>query len=141
MCEFKWIREHGLDVRPQRLAVVSGYGKLLQSLPNVPLPERLPRDIAMNTQASETVDRLGNVVLSPGAGRLVSRLDLVNAIRQHFQTRSDERPGRDSFRRIKSHTLIGCRLLSVHRTSRRQSFLLITEADQSFTSVLLPQEF
>ncbi len=98
-------------------------------------------DTDMTKQASETVERLGEVMLSPGAGRLVSRLDLINAIKRHFQTGPDEAAGHDPFHRAKSTRLSGCRLLSVHRTSQRQSFLLITEPDRSSTKVLLPQEF
>ena len=93
------------------------------------------------TKASANIEQLGQVVLSAGAGLLVSRLDLLNAIKQHFPTGPDDEAERRSFRRTKRPRLSGCRLLSVHRTSRRQSFFLITEADRSLTSVLLPQEF
>lgn len=93
------------------------------------------------TQSAETLEQLGKVILSAGAGKLVSRLDLLNAIKRHFSTGPDGEAGCRSFPRTKSRRLIGCRLLSVHRTSRRQSFFLITEPDRSFTSVLLPQEF
>jgi len=37
--------------------------------------------------------------------------------------------------------LEGCRVLTVYRSSTGQSFWIITEADRSVTTILMPEEF
>ena len=86
-------------------------------------------------------DELANVVVTPNAQALVSRADLVNAIGHHFRARPEPRHSSHRIRGSNSNLVLGCRLLSIHRTSQKQRFLLITEADHSRTLVLLPGEF
>ena len=102
------------------------------------LPEISKRNTVM--EHPENTNKLGNLVLSPGARRIIPHPDLVNAIRRHLRTGPNVTHSLISYRgRIRNPS--GCRLLSVHRTCQKQSFLVITEADHSCTRVLLPQEF
>lgn len=95
----------------------------------------------MATNALDNFERLGNVFLSPGTRLLISQPDLLKAITRHLCAASDGCAQRRVIRRNNRECPRGCRLLSLHRTSKRQKFLVITEADQSRTSVILPTEF
>ena len=83
---------------------------------------------------------LGEIVISPGARALIAQLELANALRSHVRTASGVGHRPVAFRGINRVGGVGCRLLSLHRTQRRSPFLLITEADQTRTNVLLPHE-
>lgn len=83
---------------------------------------------------------LGEIVLSPEAHALIAQPDLTNALRSHVRTASSVGQGPVAIRRNNRICGGGCCLLSLHRTQRRTPFLLITEADQTRTSVLLPHE-
>lgn len=83
---------------------------------------------------------LGEIVISPGARALIRPPDLANALRSHIRTGSGVGHRPVAFRSNNRICDGGCRLLSLHHTKRRNPFLLITEADQTRTSVLLPHE-
>ncbi len=80
--------------------------------------------------------RLGRIVLTPGVKKSLSGKDLLEALLLHMRggrTR-DETP-------IAPGHLQGCRLLNVYRSSAGRCFWIITEADRSLTTVLMPEEF
>src|SRR5262245_19651637 len=73
---------------------------------------------------------LGEIVLSPGARALVAQPDLANALRSHICTASGVGHRPIAFHGNNRIWGGGCRLISLHRTQRRNAFLLITESDQ-----------
>lgn len=82
---------------------------------------------------------LGKVLLSPRARKSLSGRDLVNAILCHMRGRCCEltRNG-DQFHF--PFALDGCRVLGSFRASNGGKFLIVTEADRSRTTVMLPEE-
>ena len=82
---------------------------------------------------------LGHVVSTPGALEFVSRDQMVAALSRHIQgdwgdMDADDRA--ENERRLKE----GLRLFSSYRTRGGIKFWIITEADRSVTTVLLPDE-
>jgi hypothetical protein len=84
--------------------------------------------------------RLGKVVMTPKAQATLGSREVVEALLRHargddgdldeFYTREPERRALD-----------GCRRLSVFRTTVGGRFWVITEADATLTTVLLPEDF
>ena len=83
---------------------------------------------------------LGQIVATPAALGTVSQLDIVAALRRHAVgdwgdvTPDDRAANEDALRS-------GERLLSVYRTASGTTFWVLTEADRSVTTVLLPDDY
>lgn len=83
---------------------------------------------------------LGQVVATPGALASMSPEEIAEAIRRHVSGDWGELDPHD----IAENELglrEGFRLLSVYRTKAGERFYIITEADRSATTVLLPDEY
>jgi hypothetical protein len=82
------------------------------------------------------IRRLGRIIMSRGVKKSLSGQDLLNALLLHMRGGSadDESP-------LAPDNLKGCRTLNVYRSSTGQCFWIITEADRSVTTVLMPEEF
>lgn len=83
---------------------------------------------------------LGQVVATPGVLDAVSAVDLASALARHSRGDWGEVEGADweeNNRSIRD----GFRLLSAYRTEAGTRFWIITEADRSITTVLLPDEY
>jgi hypothetical protein len=83
---------------------------------------------------------LGRVVATPGALATASPEEIAAAIRRHVTGDWGELDEQD----IAENELSlreGLRLLSVYRTKAGERFYIITEADRSATTVLLPDEY
>ncbi len=83
---------------------------------------------------------LGQVVATPNALELIPQNEILKAIVRHQsgdwgELTKDDRKAND---RALSH---GGRLLSVYRSVEGVKFYLITEADRSATTVLLPEDY
>ena len=83
---------------------------------------------------------VGQVVITPSAARRLSLGDVTKALRRH--ARGDQGDfGEPNRRRKRGVALRGCRLLSAYRASDGTRFWVISEADQSQTQVLLPEDY
>ena len=83
---------------------------------------------------------LGRVVATPGALAAMTTEEMTAAIRKHVSGDWGELDPHD----IAENELSlreGYRLLSVYRTKAGERFYIITEADRSATTVLLPDEY
>ena len=83
---------------------------------------------------------LGRIVATPAALGAVSKPDIVAALRRHAvgdwgDVTPDDRAANDDALRS------GERLLSVYRTASGTTFWVLTEADRSVTTVLLPDDY
>ena len=83
---------------------------------------------------------LGRIVATPGVLAAVSLSELVAALRRHASgdwgdISSDDRAANDAALRE------GERLLSAYQTRDGTKFWIITEADRSATTFLLPDEY
>ena len=83
---------------------------------------------------------LGRIVATPAALGAVSQPDLVAALRRHAvgdwgDLTPDDRAANDDALRS------GERLLSVYQSATGTTFWVITEADRSVTTVLLPDDY
>ena len=83
---------------------------------------------------------LGKIVATPGALRAVSELCIMQALFRHVQGDWGDvcREDREANDWALSH---GERLLSSYHTKEHVKFWIITEADRSVTTVLLPEEY
>ncbi len=82
----------------------------------------------------------GTTVITPGALERLSRADVLQALRRHIRGDWGDVDAHD--RRENELALhSGFRLFSVYRSQDGQAFWVITEADRSATTILLPDEY
>jgi hypothetical protein len=93
-----------------------------------------------HTPARSAKFTLGTVVATPGALEAISRHELVTAIQRHAQGDWGEVDPHDH-RQNEQALESGLRLFSVYRTLGGEKFWVITEADRSSTTILLPSEY
>lgn len=83
---------------------------------------------------------LGQIVATPNALGRLSPTDVSTAIQRHQSGDWGDVDGED--RLANDHALIeGTRLLSVYRSFTGETFWVITEADRSVTTVLMPEDY
>jgi len=92
------------------------------------------------TPSSSVKVPLGQIVATPAALGAVSQPDIVAALRRHAvgdwgDVTPDDRAANDDALRS------GERLLSVYQSATGTTFWVITEADRSVTTVLLPDDY
>ena len=83
---------------------------------------------------------LGRTVATPAALAAVSPVDIADALRRHAsgdwgEVDPDDRAANDDALRS------GERLLSVYRSANGTTFWVLTEADRTATTVLLPDDY
>jgi hypothetical protein len=83
---------------------------------------------------------LGQIVLTRNARERLDAEEVTAALMRHMKGDDGEL---DEYirREPECSALDGCRFLSVYRASDGGRFWIITEADRSFTTVLLPEDF
>ncbi len=92
----------------------------------------------METEA--TTLTLGRLVATPGALESIHRDDMTSALSRH--SRCDWGECSPDDKSENDHALReGFRILSVYRDRNGVKFWIITEADRSATTVLLPDEY
>ncbi len=83
---------------------------------------------------------LGQTVATPSALSVLSQSDIVAALRRHAAGDWGEVDAHD--RAANDEALMsGERILSVYRSATGTTFWVITEADRSVTTVLLPDDY
>ena len=83
---------------------------------------------------------LGRVVITPNAMQHVPSADVLAALRRHAQGdwgEVEEQDRRENELSLKE----GFRLLSAYRASNGTKFWVISEADRSVTTILLPEDY
>lgn len=83
---------------------------------------------------------LGKVSLSPGAKKSLPGRELVEAIMCYMGGPCSSCP-REGDQFHFPFALDGCRVVGTYRASNGQKILIVTEADRSRTTVMLPGEF
>ena len=84
--------------------------------------------------------RLGRLVSTPNALNKLSHDDILTAVWRHQA--GDWGCVDDEDRRANDRALIeGTRLLSVYESANGVKFWLITEADRSVTTILMPEDY
>lgn len=83
---------------------------------------------------------LGHIVATPGALERVPRSDIVDGLRRHQNRDWGEL---DAFDRAANDEAMSSRtrILSAYTAKNGRKFWIITEADRSVTTVLLPEEY
>lgn len=82
----------------------------------------------------------GRIVSTPGALEAVPQPEVLQALNRHFHGDWGECCAADAGLNDAS-LRDGSRLLSVYRTTKGERFWIITEADRSATTILLPSEY
>jgi hypothetical protein len=90
--------------------------------------------------ATKTRFSLGRIVATPGAMQSLTPQDIKDSLRRHASGDWGEVCEEDREENDLSLTE-GHRLLSVYRARNGETFWLITEADRSATTVLMPDEY
>lgn len=86
------------------------------------------------------VFRLGRIVATPNALRFITQEDILSGIRRHQagdwgNLTDDDREANDTA------LTQGGRILSAYKATNGTKFWLITEADRSVTTILLPEDY
>ena len=86
------------------------------------------------------VFRLGRIVATPNALQSITQDDILTGIRRHQA--GDWGNLTDDDRAANDRALVeGMRLLSAYNAANGTRFWIITEADRSVTTVLLPEDY
>jgi len=84
--------------------------------------------------------RLGRLVSTPNALNQLTQDDILAAIRRHQA--GDWGCVDEEDRRANERALVeSTRLLSVYQSAKGAKFWLITEADRSLTTILMPEDY
>ena len=86
------------------------------------------------------VFRLGKIVATPNALNQITNADILSAIQRH-QAGDWGDLSQDDLVANNQALLQGTRLLSVYHAANGVKFWIITEADRSVTTVLLPEDY
>lgn len=84
--------------------------------------------------------RLGRVLITPGALAELQPSDVLVALRRHAAKDWGDLCPEDRDRNDEA-LLLGTRVLSAYQAQGGTKFWIITEADRSCTTVLLPEEY
>ncbi len=84
--------------------------------------------------------RLGQTVSTPNALELIPQDEILRAVTRH-QAGDWGEVTKDDWKANDRALSQGGRLLSVYRSAKGVKFYLITEADRSVTTVLLPEDY
>lgn len=94
----------------------------------------------MDAAKNRAVLQLGRLMATPGVLAQISRSELFAAVERHRHcdwgelSKSDKQANNAAFRNSD-------RILSAYRSAEGMKFWVITEADRSHTTVLLPDEY
>lgn len=84
--------------------------------------------------------RLGRIVATPNALAKLQQPDILSALQRHQAGDWGDVDGED--REANNRALAeDTRLLSVYHSATRVKFWLITEADRSVTTILMPEDY
>ena len=83
---------------------------------------------------------LGQIYITPGVGEALSGADITTALARHARGDWGELDEQDRLANDQS-LQDGTRILSAYHSSTGEKFWIITEADRSSTTLLLPQEY
>ena len=94
----------------------------------------------MDVRAGGAKFPLGQLVMTQGASSALSVADITAAVRRHVQGDWGE-VDQEDWRENDLSLEEGFRLLSAYTSEGGEQFWIITEADRSVTTVLLPSEY
>jgi len=83
---------------------------------------------------------LGQIVITPNAMQHLGQDDIIGALRRHCRGDWGEMDAHDQNENELS-VKAGFRILSAYRASNGTKFWIITEADRSATTILLPEDY
>lgn len=84
--------------------------------------------------------QLGRLTITPAAQHLLSEEDVLTAFRRHVQGDWGDVDEHDA-EQNEWALLNDARIMSVYKTVTGASFWVITEADRSSTTILLPEDY
>ena len=84
--------------------------------------------------------QLGRLMITTNASRVLKQQDVFDALRQHAQCDWGD-VCHDDWVMNDEAVKNGDRLVSVYHDSNKEKFYIITEADRSATTVLLPEDY
>jgi hypothetical protein len=94
----------------------------------------------MHTSTTTKSFSLGQTVITPNAQENLDAADVLSALQRHARGDWGDIPAEDRADNERSITE-GFRLLSAYTDRKGTKFWIITEADRSATTVLLPEDY
>lgn len=94
----------------------------------------------MTSPNSSRKFELGQVVATKGAIKEITEYEMFTALRRHASGDWGDICGGDKYENDFA-VVYGGRLFSVYKTHKNTKFWIITEADRSSTTILLPKEY
>ncbi len=94
----------------------------------------------METRQTRSLFSLGRILTTAGVEESIDRSEIIKAIGRHARGDWGEL-GADDIKQNEIALKLGDRLFSVFSDERSTRFYVITEADRSVTTVLLPDEY
>ena len=85
--------------------------------------------------------KVGHMVMTPGVETEIPRSELLFALKRHLQGEWGEELCDEDKAANDEALVVGNRLLSAYKTNDGVKFWIITEADRSATTALLPEEY
>ena len=83
---------------------------------------------------------LGQIVATPNALELVDQADITAALQRHVNGDWGDLCAED--KAVNDQALVeGSRILSAYQSTNGKKFWIITEADRSATTILLPEDY
>jgi len=98
---------------------------------------------AMTVVPKAPLFELGRLLITPGALALLERLAISSAtlIDRHVSGDDGEMPFEDHVEDDEDHVVAGLRVFSCYKLNGANWLWVITEADRSATTILLPEEY
>jgi hypothetical protein len=94
----------------------------------------------MNVSATDKLFFLGRIVITAGAHDTLERADIAEAMGRHAHGDwGDLKP--DDLEQNALALREGGRLFSAYQDRQERKFFIVTEADRSVTTVLLPEDY
>jgi hypothetical protein len=94
----------------------------------------------MTTESKDPRFQLGQLFATPNALGQVSHEDIQAALERHLRCDWGE-VCKDDWKANDQALLDDTRLLSVYKSATGEKFWIITEADRSLTTVLMPEDY
>jgi hypothetical protein len=98
------------------------------------------KDKTLNAYGKPDLFPLGQLVATRHAAAVIDRFEMIDAIRRH-QSGDWGDCCSDDWTSNDEALTVGLRIFSVYHTTNGVKFWIITEADRSVTTVLLPDDY
>ena len=103
-------------------------------------PQEQASTVVLKNSSAGPKFPLGSIVITPTAAEIVPPGEMYAALARH--SRGDwGNVGKNDWKENDLSLTLECRILSAYSTQKGEKFWIITEADRSYTTILLPSDY